>query len=473
MAKALAVHANSTNTLRLLLTMPTGLLATTIDPRSAITDGLTEDSSLMVSRSADVVPIGEVTQQRKSFRYHAGVLLSILAAGLLIERLVILTVAKSPNVPLTTQEFLVRYTATILVGFGTVFYLCHLNRELYRRIRQREQLGPYRLFQLIGSGGMGDVYLGEHQLLKRRCAIKLIRKDKAADRKMLARFEREVKATAKLTHWNTVQVYDYGRTADGVFYYAMEYLEGLNLRQLVDRYGPLPPGRVVFILRQICGALHESGLYGLVHRDIKPSNIFLAERGRMYDVAKLLDFGLVLPASMGNVGIRSVSTQLQGSPRFMCPEQAQGLKPDIRGDLYSLACVAYFLLTGRAPFEDDNPVMLVVAHATASPPTFQELGVTVPDDLSEIILRCLHKKPECRFGSARDLQEALEACVSASEWTWKDAEKWWRSNPDHTTALASDHTVVSSETQPTHGVPFQDPDQTFVCEKAGVFGNIF
>lgn len=453
--------------------MPTGVLTTNAESKSAIQDGLTEDASV-IGGSSCVKPVGDLqTPQRRSLRYHAGVLLAILVTGLILERVIISTIATWQSVPFAMQDFLVRHSATILVGFGIVFYLCYLNRELYRQIRQQEQLGPYRLFQLIGSGGMGDVYLGEHQLLKRRCAIKLIRKDKATDRRMLARFEREVKATAKLTHWNTVQVYDYGRTADGVFYYAMEYLEGLNLRQLVDRYGPQPPGRVVYILRQICGALHESGQYGLVHRDIKPSNIFLAERGQMYDVAKLLDFGLVLPASMGNVGIRSVSTQLQGSPRFMCPEQAQGLKPDIRGDLYSLACVAYFLLTGRAPFEDDNPVMLVVAHATASPPTFQELGVAVPEDLAEIILRCLHKKPECRFGSARELQEALEACSCASDWSWKDAETWWRSNPDHTSALASDQTVVSSETQPTPGTPFQDPDQTFVCEKASVFSNIF
>jgi serine/threonine protein kinase len=440
---------------------------------SARKDELTDEASVVDDGNAGLIQIGEPAPKRKSLAYHLTCLLAILLTGLLLERLVVRTFAVSSSIPASMQDFLTRHTATILVGFGTVFYLCRLNRELYQRIRRQEQLGPYRLFQLIGSGGMGDVYLGEHQLLKRRCAIKLIRKDKATDRKMLARFEREVKATAKLTHWNTVQVYDYGCTADGVFYYAMEYLEGLNLRQLVDRHGPLPPGRVVFILRQICGALHESGQYGLVHRDIKPSNIFLAERGQMYDVAKLLDFGLVLPASMGNVGIRTVSSQLQGSPRFMCPEQAQGLKPDIRGDLYSLACVAYFLLTGRAPFEDDNPVMLVVAHATATPPSFQELGVSVPEDLSDIILRCLHKKPECRFANARDLQDALEACRCASEWNWKFAEKWWQSHPDKTSVGSCDTTVVSSETQQTPGTPFQDPDQTFVCEKASVFGNIF
>lgn len=436
-------------------------------------DELTDDASVAKDGDAGLIQISEPAPRRRSLAGHVACVLAILISGLLLERFVVRPVAVSSPTPAAMQDFLTQHTATILVGFGIILYLCRVNRELYQRIWRQEQLGPYRLFHLIGSGGMGDVYLAEHQLLKRRCAIKLIRKDKATDRKMLARFEREVKATAKLTHWNTVQIYDYGCTADGVFYYAMEYLEGLNLRQLVDRHGPLPPGRVIFILRQICGALHESGSYGLIHRDIKPSNIFLAERGQMYDVAKLLDFGLVLPASMGNIGIRTVSAQLQGSPRFMCPEQAQGLKPDIRGDLYSLACVAYFLLTGRAPFEDDNPVMLVVAHATATPPSFQELGVSVPQDLSDIILRCLHKKPECRFADARELQGALEACQSATEWNWKEAEKWWRTHPDHPPVTSGDTTVVASETQQTPGAPFQDPDRTFVCEKVSVFSNVF
>jgi len=270
---------------------------------------------------------------------------------------------------------------------------------------------------------MGDVYLAEHRLLKRLCAIKLIHPDKATDDGMKDRFEREVKSTATLTHPNTVEVYDYGTTASGRFFYAMEYLNGLNLQQFVKRCGPMSPGRTVFILKQICSALHEAHLAGLVHRDIKPSNIFLSERGRLYDVAKLLDFGLV-QASM-KVGMQRVSTQIQGSPAFMCPEQARGLEPDCCGDLYSLGAVAYFLLTGQPPFLDENPLMLIVAHATTDIPDFADAGVSVPDDLAAIIMKCLAKKQEARFESARELLLELESCAANAEWTWRDAEEWW------------------------------------------------
>lgn len=305
-----------------------------------------------------------------------------------------------------------------------------LSTEVSRRIRQRsihvEELGPYILQTPLGSGGMGDVYLAEHRLLKRLCAVKLIHPDKAGDAGMRARFEREVRATAMLTHLNTVEVYDYGTTRGGRFFYAMEYLEGLNLDQIVQRCGPMPAERVIFILKQICGALHEAASEGLVHRDIKPSNIFLAERGRMYDVAKLLDFGLVQPALRESVGLRRTSTQIQGSPTFMCPEQASGLEPDCRGDLYSLGAVAWFLLTGHPPFRDKNPVMLIVAHATSPVPGFAECGAIVPDDLANVVMKCLAKKPEDRFRSPRDLLIALEACTTSSDWGWQRAEQWWQ-----------------------------------------------
>ena len=318
--------------------------------------------------------------------------LAISGAGLLAVTVCVAAVKLGLLEPQTTLMFLQYHSTTLAVAFGFAIFGCAINRQLAKEVPKGDHLGPYKLIKLIGKGGMGEVYLAEHELLKRRCAVKVIRSDKASNRKMLARFEREVKATAQLTHWNTVQVYDYGRTSNGTFYYSMEYLQGLNLRQLVEDHGPLPPGRVIFILRQLCGALHEAATFGLVHRDIKPSNIFLTERGQMFDVAKLLDFGLVRPASFGTCPIRNVSKQLQGSPRFMCPEQAQGQKPDCRGDLYSLACVAYYLLAGRTPFEDENPVFLVVAHTTTPAPTFEEIGVKVPADLADIIMTCLKKK---------------------------------------------------------------------------------
>ncbi len=404
--------------------------------------------------------------------FPLSVLASIFAVGHMFNRIVEsrFLFGHPDSSPLAS---ILHYNAvTVITGLGVAIYGCCLNRQLQKRIEQREQLGPYTLHELIGSGGMGDVYLAEHQLLKRKCAVKLIRRDKASNRRMLARFEREVKATAQLTHWNTIQVYDYGCTPDGTFYYSMEYLQGLNLRQLVDQYGPLPPGRVIFILRQLCGALHEAAGYGLVHRDIKPSNIFLAERGQLYDVAKLLDFGLVRPASLGTCPIRNVSRQLQGSPRFMCPEQAQGQKPDCRGDLYSLACVAYFLLAGRGPFEDDNPVMLVVAHASVPAPRLSEIGVSVPKDLEDIVMRCLSKKPDDRYQSPRELQDALESCVSAGEWSWKEAEHWWNSRLTRDCVNQPPDVPLNPESGVVAPVA-SDPDPTLVFENRVGFDRLF
>ncbi len=364
-------------------------------------------------------------------------------------------------------RLLIGNAAALFVGIGFVSWGYIFNRQLQRKIHDQEQLGPYTLLRLIGSGGMGDVYLAEHQLLKRRCAVKLIRKDRAADRRTLERFEREVKFTAQLTHWNTVQVYDYGRTANGTFYYAMEYLQGLNLRQLVEQFGRQTPARVVYILRQLCGALHEAYASGLVHRDIKPSNIFLAERGNMHDVAKLLDFGLVRNASLGSNSIRRVDGRLQGSPRFMCPEQACGQKPDSRGDLYSLAVVGYYLLTGRTPFEDDNPILLVLAHATAPAPNMHEIGVDVPQDLSNIIMKCLNKDPDDRFQNPRGLLAALEQCDCATDWTWRDAECWWTQNSN-----PAQVDIGTRGTQPVQDSVERDCDMTVMAEDNNAMSRI-
>ncbi len=290
------------------------------------------------------------------------------------------------------------------------------------------RLGPYVLKSRLGAGGMGEVFLAEHQLMKRQCAVKLIHPQQARDRHMRESFEREAQATAKLSHWNTVEVYDYGTTDDGRFYYVMEYLKGMNLSQYVERYGPMKPERVVYILKQMCDALYEADCAGLVHRDIKPSNIFLTERGKSFDIVKLLDFGLVQATTEEEVCLRNVNTKLYGSPAFMCPEQAIGVTPDCRGDLYSLGAVAYFLLTGHPPFVDENPIMLIVAHATTTVPTFKEIGIDVPPELSDTILKCLSHDASDRFASGRELLVALEQCALDTEWTWHSAEQWWLEN---------------------------------------------
>ncbi|HVT26686.1 MAG TPA: serine/threonine-protein kinase, partial [Lacipirellulaceae bacterium] len=250
----------------------------------------------------------------------------------------------------------------VFVSVVGVYTIGTLRREAFAA----RQLGQYRLKKLIGSGGMGQVYLAEHQMMKRPCVVKLIRPEKAGDPTMLARFEREVRATAKLSHWNSIDIYDYGRTADGTFYYVMEYLPGHNIGEIVQQYGPIPPGRAVFLFDQVCAALAEAHGIGLVHRDIKPANIFCAYRGGVFDVIKLLDFGLAKPTmeKPGETQLTMAGT-VTGSPLFMSPEQASGEDGvDARSDIYSLGAVMFYMLTGQPPFNSDNPLKVMIAHAS-------------------------------------------------------------------------------------------------------------
>ena len=293
----------------------------------------------------------------------------------------------------------------------------HLISRLRQEVAEARQLGQYRLRRRIGSGGMGEVYLAEHQLLKRPCAVKLIRRDRVTDPTALARFEREVRLTAMLSHPNTVEIFDYGRTEDGTYYYVMEYLMGQSLADLVARDGPLPPGRAVYLLRQVCGALREAHAAGLIHRDIKPSNIFAAQRGGMDDVAKLLDFGLVLPRTWALAPHLSEEGQILGTPLFMSPEQAAGGQQlDERSDIYSLGAVAYYLLTGRPPFDADGAIAVMIAHARdpVVPPSQVQVGI--PDDLERVVLRCLAKDPTDRFQDAASLERALGDCTCSGYW---------------------------------------------------------
>ncbi len=264
-------------------------------------------------------------------------------------------------------------TPFTLLGFDAIILLilaagsasgAHTISRLRRQVMEARQLGQYRLRRRLGAGGMGEVYLAEHQLLKRPCALKLIRLGLESGPKALERFEREVRLTATLSHPNTVEIYDYGRTEDGTYYYVMEYLRGLSLAELVERYGPLPSGRAVYLLRQVCEALREAHDAGLVHRDIKPSNIFASRRGGRDDVAKLFDFGLVLALTKNGVTDASGDRRIFGTPLFMSPEQATGQRDlDRRSDIYSLGAVAYYILTGRPPFQSDDGIGLLIAHA--------------------------------------------------------------------------------------------------------------
>jgi serine/threonine-protein kinase len=335
--------------------------------------------------------------------------------------------------PLLTFEVVSENVLMLAIGAGVTVYAAHVVNHLRVEAFEARQLNQYRLKGRIGAGGMGVVYLAEHQLLKRPCALKIIAPDRASEPRALTRFEREVRVTARLSHPNTVEIYDYGRTDDGRFYYVMELLDGLSLAELVERHGPLPPGRAIFLLRQACGALAEAHAAGLVHRDLKPANIFAARRGNLHDFAKLLDFGLVLPPPDPSTVEPSRDGHIAGSPLYMAPEQATGAeRPDARADLYGLGAVAYYLLTGRAPFAGPTTMALLisVARDPVEPPSRHRPGL--PSDLERVILRCLAKSPSDRYPDADALEHDLAACAAAAEWDFARAAAWWRSRDQRT-----------------------------------------
>jgi serine/threonine-protein kinase len=302
-----------------------------------------------------------------------------------------------------------------------------LQRRAYEAERQAEQIGQYALKRKLGEGGMGEVWLAEHRLLKRPCVVKFIRHELAANSATAARFSREVHAVTGLTHFNTVRVYDYGRAADGSFYYVMEYLDGPTLEELVRQVGPLPPGRVVYLLRQLCGALAEAHTAGLVHRDLKPGNVIVATLGGQRDVAKLLDFGLVQDLSGDADGQLTRAGTVLGTPAYMSPEQAAGGSAvDARGDVYGLGAVAFFALTGRPPFLRKTFGQLLATHRSEPPPPLTDFRPDVPPDLSAVIARCLAKEPADRFPSAAAFDRALEECRCAADWSAERAAEWWQ-----------------------------------------------
>jgi tRNA A-37 threonylcarbamoyl transferase component Bud32 len=325
---------------------------------------------------------------------------------------------------LLLSSVIVLSMAAAMAIFGS-----HRISELHQQAYHARKLGQYQLHRKLGSGGMGEVHLGEHVLLKRTCAIKLIRPDQAGDPTTLSRFEREVKSMATLTHWNTVEVYDYGHTEDGTFYYVMEYLPGLSLQELVEQHGPLSPGRAIHFLRQLCAALKEAHSIGLIHRDIKPSNIIACQRGGVHDVAKLLDFGLVQDVGAFAAGSDKLTMvgAILGSPNYISPEQARGKNEiDGRTDIYSLGALAYFLVTGQTPFVRDTAMELIAAHMKDEVVPPRQLRPELPQDLEEVILMCLRKNPDERFADAESLELALAACDSADQWDAYRAKDWWR-----------------------------------------------
>ena len=313
----------------------------------------------------------------------------------------------------------------LLVGAGMATYAARILHHLRSELHEARRLGQYQLVRRLGAGGMGEVYLAEHQLLKRPCAVKLIRPEAGADALARARFEREVQAASQIGHPNTVEIYDYGVTEDGTFYYVMEYLAGLGLDELLRDFGPLPAGRVIYLLRQACAGLARAHALGLVHRDLKPANIFVAVKGGEADVVKILDFGLVKLTRPGSTELTTDQT-VSGTPLFMAPEQAIGDRDlDERADIYALGAIAYLALTGRTPFDGKTAFEIMMAHArdAVAPPS--RFNPDIPADLERIVIRCLTKRPDERPTDCASLGRMLGECESAKEWDPYLAEMWW------------------------------------------------
>ncbi len=337
-------------------------------------------------------------------------------------------------------------TAVITAALSTKFY------SLGRSLESAKDIGSYKLTDLIGAGGMGEVWRAEHRMLSRCSAIKLIRPEvirfasngSSSPQTALARFEREAQATAALRSPHSIEIYDFGVTQDGRFYYVMELLDGMDSDSLVKRFGPVPAGRAIYFLLQICDSLSEAHALGLIHRDIKPKNIFVCRLGRNFDFVKVLDFGLV--KHVGNGGDQSLTQDgtTTGTPAYLAPEAARGSKEiDARSDIYSLGCVAYWLVTGQQVFEGATAVATILKHVTEAPiPPSQRTDNEVPKDLESIILQCLEKDPAHRPQSADELASMLTRCRDAQTWRRTEARDWWRMHLPASTAARPDPCTV-------------------------------
>ena len=328
--------------------------------------------------------------------------------------------------------------------------------KLGRRLREAQELGNYQLVELLGHGGMGEVWRARHQMLARHAAIKLVRPEVLGARNetdasvMLRRFEREAKATAALSSPHTIQVFDYGMTRDGTFFYVMELLAGRDLESFVREFGPVPADRAMFLLRQACHSLADAHARGMVHRDIKPANIYVCRMGLEYDFVKVLDFGLVKVRNRGPASdtLLTLDHTTTGTPAYMAPEIIVGeADVDRRADVYALGCVAYYLLTGQLVFEADTPMKMLMQHVHARPvPPSERTELRIPRDLDELVLACLEKDPNARPQHAEELFRMAQECTSCGEsWNQNRARAWWQIHlPEFTGPL----TLTDADAEP-------------------------
>lgn len=327
------------------------------------------------------------------------------------------------------EAFTVMFLLLALSGlaiFGFTLLVERLEASIRKSALNDRRLGPYVLAQEIGRGNNGMVYRARHELMRRPVAVKLLSPD-LTNESTARRFEHEVQMTSQLTHPNTVAIYDYGRTPEGLFYYAMEYLSGIDLNQLARQFGPQPEGRVIHILRQVCGSLAEAHRIGFIHRDVKPANIVLTRRGGRPDVVKVLDFGLVKVVHLPTKD-KAAARAIVGTPHFMSPEAVETPETaGVQSDLYSVGALGYWLLTAHTLFDSEAVEELLEKQVREMPPTPSErLGASVSPDLEQLIMSCLEKSPEKRPASAEALDEALARCRAAGAWKVRDSELWWK-----------------------------------------------
>ncbi|HZE75719.1 MAG TPA: serine/threonine-protein kinase [Gemmatimonadales bacterium] len=327
---------------------------------------------------------------------------------------------------------LMHYPDYLLAGVAAV--IAYVVTGLGQQIAKAREMGSYRLGELLGRGGMGEVYQATHRMLARPAAIKLIRPEmlgagnSAAAQLAVKRFRREAEAAANLRSPHTVELYDFGVTEDQTLYFVMELLEGMDLESLVRRHGPVDAARVIHILRQVCDSLEEAHVSGLVHRDIKPANIHLGRVGLRHDFVKVLDFGLVKPAASASTehSLATAAGLTPGTPAYMAPEMALGESVDGRADLYALGCVAYYLLTGQVVFDADTPFQMIARHLRAEPvPPSRRTERPVPPALERLVLDCLAKEADDRPQSAAELGRSL-AAIEIEPWDDEQAMRWWK-----------------------------------------------